>query len=67
MRIGGPESDHVLAYVNAMRRVLDFGHAYDVRVDQLVPRHAGLGSGTQLALTIAAAMRRLHELPLDLR
>jgi beta-ribofuranosylaminobenzene 5'-phosphate synthase len=67
MRISGPESDHVLAYVNAMRRVLDFGHAYDVRVDQLVPRHAGLGSGTQLALAIAAAMRRLHELPLDLR
>ena len=67
MRISGPEGDCVLAYVNAMRRVLDFDHAYDVRVDELAPRHAGLGSGTQLALAIAAAMRRLHELPLDLR
>jgi beta-ribofuranosylaminobenzene 5'-phosphate synthase len=67
MRISGPESDCARAYVDAMRRVLDFGHAYDVRVEELAPRHAGLGSGTQLALAIAAAMRRLHELPLDLR
>lgn len=67
MRISGAESDCVLGYVNTMRRGLDFDHAYDVRIDEIVPRHAGLGSGTQLALAIAAAMRRLHELPLDLR
>ena len=67
MRISGPDSDCVLAYVNAMQRAFDLGPAYDVRVEELVPRHAGLGSGTQLALAIAAAMRRLHELPLDLR
>jgi beta-RFAP synthase len=30
-----------------------------------LPSHAGLGSGTQLALGIAAALRRLHGLPLD--
>jgi beta-ribofuranosylaminobenzene 5'-phosphate synthase len=67
MRVSGPESDAIRAYVDAMRRVLEYDCAYDVKVDELVPRHAGLGSGTQLALTVAAAMRRLHDLPLDLR
>jgi beta-RFAP synthase len=32
-----------------------------------VPAHAGLGSGTQIALAVAAALRRLHGLPLDPR
>ena len=67
MRVSGPESDGVRAYVDAMRRILELGYAYDVKVDELAPRHAGLGSGTQLALAVAAAMRRLHEMPLDVR
>jgi beta-RFAP synthase len=67
MRISGRERDCVRAHVDAMRRVFDADHAYDVRVDELAPRHAGLGSGTQLALAIAAAMRRLHRVPLDPR
>jgi beta-RFAP synthase len=32
-----------------------------------MPPHAGLGSGTQLALAVAAAVRRLHGLPEDAR
>jgi beta-RFAP synthase len=35
-------------------------------VAEIVPSHAGLGSGTQLALAVAAGMRRLHGLPLEL-
>lgn len=38
-------------------------HALDVMA--AIPAHAGLGSGTQLALSIAAALRRLHGLPAD--
>jgi len=65
--IGGLESERVCRYVETMRDVLDVSHAYDVRVDEAIPRHAGLGSGTRLALAVAAGMRRLHGLPLDLR
>src|SRR6185437_6994640 len=36
-------------------------------VSDAIPPHAGLGSGTQLALAIAAAFRRLEGLPLDPR
>ncbi len=31
-----------------------------------IPAHAGLGSGTQIALAVAAALRTLHGLPLDI-
>jgi len=33
---------------------------------QTVPAHAGLGSGTQLALGVASGIRRLHNLPLEI-
>lgn len=33
-----------------------------VSIEQLIPAHAGFGSGTQLALTIATALCRLHDI-----
>ena len=36
-------------------------------ISNAIPAHAGLGSGTQLALAIAAAFRRLAQLPLNSR
>ncbi|RWE54841.1 beta-ribofuranosylaminobenzene 5'-phosphate synthase family protein [Mesorhizobium sp.] len=35
-------------------------------VEQSIPSHAGLGSGTQIALAVASALRTLHNLPLDI-
>jgi beta-RFAP synthase len=65
--VSGPESDRVRAHVDTMRRLLALDAAYEVTIDEAVPSHAGLGSGTHLALAVAAAIRRLHQLPLDLR
>jgi beta-ribofuranosylaminobenzene 5'-phosphate synthase len=67
MRVSGPESERVCRYVEIMHRVLGLTAAHEVRVEEAVPSHAGLGSGTQLALAVASAMRRLHGLPLDIR
>ena len=36
-------------------------------ISSAIPAHAGLGSGTQLALAIASAFRRFAGLPLDVR
>jgi beta-RFAP synthase len=36
-----------------------------IQVDELIPEHAGLGSGTQLALTLGTALARLHQLSLS--
>jgi beta-RFAP synthase len=38
-----------------------------VRIEEVVPAHAGLGSGTQIALAVAAGVRRFHGSPLDVR
>lgn len=61
----GPEGDRIGRHVDTMRRELDLPHAYRVEVLDAVPAHAGLGSGTQLALAVAAGVRRLADLPLD--
>ncbi len=63
--ITGPESDRVARYLAIMRRDLGLAGGHRVRVLDAVPAHAGLGSGTQLALAVAGAVRRLHGLPLD--
>jgi beta-RFAP synthase len=65
MRVTGPERERVGSHVETMRRALRIADAYDVKINEVVPAHAGLGSGTQLALAVAAAFRRLHGLPLD--
>lgn len=67
MHVTGPEHERVEGHIDAMRRALALRGTYDVKIDEVVPAHVGLGSGTQLALAVAAGLRRLHGLPLDIR
>src|SRR5262249_57015033 len=39
----------------------------DLRIEESIPNHVGLGSGTQLALATGAAVARLYGLDLDAR
>jgi beta-ribofuranosylaminobenzene 5'-phosphate synthase len=71
-RVTGPEHERVRSHVEKMAQrlalaglVIGGGHAVDVL--EVVPAHAGLGSGTQLALAVAAGIRRLHGLSLDIQ
>lgn len=64
--VSGPEADRVRHYVEIMQRSLALADAHAVSVTGTVPAHIGLGSGTQLALAVAAGLRRLHNLPLDI-
>jgi beta-ribofuranosylaminobenzene 5'-phosphate synthase len=63
--VEGPDADRVGAHVEALCAHLRLGAAYGVRIDQAIPAHAGLGSGTQLAFALAAGLRRLEGLPED--
>jgi beta-ribofuranosylaminobenzene 5'-phosphate synthase len=67
LRVTGPENERVRGYLQAMQRALDIENTCHVRIDEVVPAHAGLGSGTQIALAVAAGVRRFHGLPLDVR
>jgi beta-ribofuranosylaminobenzene 5'-phosphate synthase len=67
LRVTGPENERVRGYLQTMQRALDIESTCHVRIDEVVPAHAGLGSGTQIALAVAAGVRRLYGLPLDVR
>jgi beta-RFAP synthase len=66
-QVSGPERERVVRHIDKMTQRLALGDGHAANVLEVVPAHAGLGSGTQLALAVAAGIRRLHGLPLDIQ
>lgn len=63
----GPDGDRALGYA---RRVLASHGLHEgaaIRIHHAIPPHAGLGSGTQLALAVARALAVLHGFSEDVR
>ncbi len=65
--VSGPESERARRYLERLEVLLSLDAAHHVQIEEAIPDHAGLGSGTQLALALAAAIRTLHDMPLDIR
>jgi len=65
MEVAGPEAARARRYLARLEEALGGRGPSRLAVEMAIPAHAGLGSGTQLALSIAAAYRRLHDLPPD--
>jgi beta-ribofuranosylaminobenzene 5'-phosphate synthase len=61
----GSDAERALRHADVMRKHLGLDDALHVSVDAAVLPHAGLGSGTSIALAVAAAVRALHGMPLD--
>jgi beta-RFAP synthase len=61
--VTGPEAQRVARYLTLMCDHLALDPQHAVEVQQAMPPHSGLGSGTQLALAVATAVRRLHARP----
>ncbi|WP_430913571.1 beta-ribofuranosylaminobenzene 5'-phosphate synthase family protein [Methylobacterium sp. sgz302541] len=59
----GPEAGRVLAYARAAASHLGIAPNAAIRVAAAIPPHAGFGSGTQLALAVAAALAGLSGRP----
>ena len=67
LTVEGDDTDRATAFA---RRFLDHHHlerGARIRVHRALPSHAGLGSGTQLALSIARALAELHSVDADPR
>lgn len=64
----GPESARALQVVERLRTAIGLPGSYEITIESAIPAHAGLGSGTQLALAVATAALRLAGIarPLDL-
>jgi beta-RFAP synthase len=67
IRISGPEQERVARYAALINERIGRSGGYEIDIRQAMPPHAGLGSGTQIALAVATALRRLHGLPEGLR
>lgn len=65
--VTGQERERAAQFLAIMTDSLSGPDAHSLHIEQAVPAHAGLGSGTQLALAVAGAVRRLHGLPQDIR
>ena len=63
LSVTGEEADRVRGYARAAATHLGGSDAATIAVERTIPAHAGFGSGTQLALAVAAAMARLSGAP----
>lgn len=67
LQVSGPQAQRVLAFFESMRERCGFPALARIEVYEAIPEHAGLGSGTQLALAVGMALSRLHGLNLSVR
>ncbi len=63
--VEGLENERASKLLNTAIAALAPDRRYRLTIHEAIPAHSGLGSGTQLALAIAAALRQLENLPLD--
>jgi beta-RFAP synthase len=56
----GPDADRAVRYAKRIMAQIHPGAGAHISVRQAIPAHAGLGSGTQLALAVGAALCRLY-------
>lgn len=59
----GLETERARRLLTVTQKILAPSNHYQLTIHQAIPAHSGLGSGTQLALAIAAALRSLENLP----
>ncbi len=65
LRAEGPDATRALAFAQRFAAHHDIQPRVHFCLHRTIPTHAGLGSGTQLALAVARATAELYALPTD--
>ena len=65
LEVHGEDADRAVEFASRFLSHHDIGRGARVRVHRALPAHAGLGSGTQLALAVARALAELHGVSTD--
>lgn len=61
----GPDAERALQIAQALHSRIPY--PAQISIEQSIPRHIGLGSGTQLGLAIGTGLARLHNIPVSAR
>ncbi len=61
----GPDAERAEAIARTLATEMGQMLPARIEIERAIPGHAGLGSGTQLALAVGTALARLHGLPLS--
>jgi beta-ribofuranosylaminobenzene 5'-phosphate synthase len=61
----GPERERALCDLRAIAESCGITRGYRLKIDEAIPPHAGLGSGTQLALAVGSALAAAEGLDLS--
>src|SRR5690606_7446440 len=59
-KVEGPDSVRAARHLEELCRHLGITGHHHLTVHQAIPPHIGLGSGTQMAMAVSAALRRFH-------
>jgi len=62
LRISGEDAERAAHYLGQLATSYGLTTGYALNVDEAIPRHSGLGSGTQLALAVGTALSTLEGL-----
>jgi beta-ribofuranosylaminobenzene 5'-phosphate synthase len=62
LTVGGPEGERAERYLRQIADSAGIEASYALRIEEAIPSHAGLGSGTQLALAVGSAFSALEGL-----
>ena len=63
----GPQAERAIQAVRSLSAVMQVPEQVHVGIDEAIPDHVGLGSGTQLTLAIGVGLSRLNNLGLGVR
>lgn len=63
----GAGSERAAQYARHFHESMGLKGAAAIKLDRMIPEHAGLGSGTQMALAVGWALAKLHGLDVSVR
>lgn len=62
-----PSTDRARQCLQQLCTALDVSDQLDITIEQAIPEHVGLGSGTQMSLAIGSALNAIYDLGLTVR
>jgi beta-RFAP synthase len=65
LQTSGPSAERALSFARRFLEHHELDAGAQIRIHRAIPSHSGLGSGTQLALSVSRALAELYALPTD--